>query len=356
MENIFCLKIRNFVYSRGGNPTVNLLERRMAKLEEGVDAVCFSSGMGAIATTLLSVLKKGDTLMMSDIVYGSTLSLAQDILTKFGIKTITIDLVNLNQLERTLKNQKKVKAVFFETPCNPTLKIINISSVKKLADKFNSLIIVDNTLATPYFQKPLKHGADIVIHSLSKYLNGHGDVLGGVTIAKEQRFIDNLKFSYMCHLGTVMDANSAFLILRGLKTFEPRMKAHEENAKSISLFLKKHPRVTEVIYPGLSNFGYKSTHRKQMTGDGAIISFYLKKFPHKKVEEFLKRLSIFKLAVSFGGTESLIEYPLYMTHRHYLKDKTARPYKQLKNLIRLSVGLENVKDLVADLKKGLSYL
>lgn len=349
VENLFSLKEKNFIYTRGGNPTVNLLEQRLAKIEHGADAVCFSSGIGAISTTLISLLKSGDSILVSDTLYGSSMGFIQNILGKFKVKIVVADLSNGQELAK-LFSKNHFAVVYLETPCNPSLKLIDIKLVAKFAHKQQAKVVVDNTFATPLFQQPLNLGADVVIHSLTKYLNGHGDALGGVAISKDQAYIDTLKFMYMCDIGTVLDPNSAFLILRGLKTFAIRMKQHEQNALAVAKFLEKHEQVIKVIYPGLDSFPQQELKNKQMSGNGAIISIYLK----QDVQQFLQKLKLFKLAVSLGDTESLVEYPLYMTHRHYLQHQDSQVYKELKPLIRLSIGLEDATDLIADLKNALA--
>ncbi len=354
-DDIFSLKERNFVYTRGGNPTVNMLEDRLAELEGGRGAVCFSSGMGAISSVLMSLLKPGDVLVASDVLYGSSAALINNILQKYGVIIKTMDLSDEVEYEKYVKNNKGVKAVFFETPCNPTLKLIDIKKISQLTKKYQptAKVVVDNTFLTPYVQTPLALGADIVVHSLTKYLNGHGDALGGVAIAKDQDYIDLLKFGYMCDLGTVMDPNSAFLILRGLKTLDVRMDKHQKSALKVAQFLEKHPKVKSVIYPGLSGYKYSKVAKKQMTGNGAIISFYLHETQTDKIEAFIKKLKLFALAVSLGDAESLIQYPLYMTHREYLKHPDSDSYRQLQSLIRMSIGLEDVDDLIEDISRAL---
>ncbi len=353
LEKIFSFQEKNFVYTRGGNPTVNLLEARLAKLEKGKDAVCFSSGMGAISSTLMSLLKSGDTLVVSDVVYGSTMGFVKNILKKFQVKIKVIDLTDIEALKNLLKQDKNIKAIFFETPCNPTLKLIDIKAVSDLASQYNAKVIVDNTFSAGYIQKPLEFGADIVVHSLTKYINGHGDALGGVAISKDEQYITKLKFMYMCDIGSVMDPNSAFLILRGLKTLDIRMRKHQDNALKVAQFLEQQNSISKVIYPGLQNYEFKHIKDKQMNGNGAIIAFHLQNKDISQVKHFIEKLNVFKLAVSLGDTESLIEYPLLMTHREYMNDIESKVYKQLESLVRLSIGLEDNNDLIDDLKQAL---
>ncbi len=355
IDDIFSLKERDFVYTRGGNPNVNLLEQRLAVLEKGVDAVCFGSGMGAISTTLFSLLKPTDTIIVSDVLYGSAFSFITNILGSLGIKVLVHDFNDLKGLESNIKKYKPT-VIYFETPCNPTLKLIDIEKVSNLSHRFNASVVVDNTFATPFLQNPLEFGADIVLHSLTKYINGHGDALGGVVIAKNQGYIDKLKFAYMCELGTVMDPHSAYLITRGLKTLTLRMEKHQDNARKVAKFLISRSEVEKVIYPGLQNYKWREIRNKQMKGDGGVISFYLKDTSVNRVKKFVERLNLFKLAVSLGDTESLVEYPLYMTHREYLNDSGSETYRELKTLVRLSIGLEDSTDLINDLEQAFKSL
>ncbi|MCL4374257.1 aminotransferase class I/II-fold pyridoxal phosphate-dependent enzyme [Patescibacteria group bacterium] len=353
MEDVFTLNQKNFVYTRGGNPTVNVLEHKIAKLENGADAVCFSSGIAAISTTLFSLVKTGDTLVASDVLYGSSMSFIKNVLTRYGIKVVITDLSDIDKLQSVLKVDKNVKAIFFETPCNPTLKLIDIKKIAAIAYKYRVKTVVDNTLASTYFQKPLDFGSDIVVHSLTKYYNGHGTALGGAAISKDADYITMLKFSFMCEIGSCMDPMSAFLILNGLKTYEIRMKQHEQNALKIARFLEKNRKVKKVIYPGLKSYPYKTLLKKQMRGYGSIVSFYLNTNSIRQIEQFISRLQTFTLAVSFGETRSLVSYPLKMSHREYLNEKNSSTFKTLSFLIRLSIGLENPHILIEDLKNSL---
>jgi methionine-gamma-lyase len=356
VERVFSLKERNFVYTRGGNPTVNLLESRLAELEKGIDAVCFSSGMGAISTTLISLLQSGDSIIVSDVIYGSSYVFIKNILSKFGIRVYIEDFDDLENIQNILTKDKHVKVIYFETPCNPTLKLIDIQAIVKLAKITNAKVVVDNTFATPIFQNPLDLGADIVVHSLTKYLNGHGDALGGVAISRDQKYIDSLKFGYMCEIGASMDPNSASLILRGLKTLYIRMKLHESNATKVAEFLTTHPKISKVIYPALDNYQYKDIAINQMSGHGGIVSIYMKENNPEKIKSFIESLSLFKIAASLGDADSLVAYPLFMTHRSYLSDEKSIVYNGMLSLIRLSIGLEHDEDLVNDLKHALDHV
>jgi len=350
LEDTFTLKKRGFVYTRGGNPTVNLLEKRIAKLEDGVDGVCFSSGMGAISSVLFSFLKPDDEIIASSILYGSAHSFIEHFLTRYNIKAKFVDFSDINKVESEITN--KTKVIYFETPTNPTLEVYDIEKIANIAHKYNIKVVVDNTFLTPYFQNPLKLGADVVVHSMTKYLNGHGDALGGIAIAKEQDYIDYLKFGIMSEIGTVLDPNSAFLILRGLKTLSIRMEEHQKNAIKIANFLNNHKKVKKVYYPGLDDFPYKEVVKKQMKGYGAIVSFEIWG-DFNKTRKFIETLKIPALAVSLGDCETLVEHPLSMTHRTYLEKPDSEEFKKLENLVRISVGLEDVDEIIEDIDTAL---
>jgi methionine-gamma-lyase len=356
-QEIFSFKQRNFVYSRGGNPTVNLLERKLADLEKAGGGVCFSSGMGAISTTLMSLLSQGDTLLLSDMLYGAIHGLAKLLGRKYGIKVRCIDLTDIRELEETLKQDKSIKVIFFETPCNPTLKAIDIHTVCRIAHRHGDVkVIIDNTIATPFTQKPLTLGADIVVHSLSKQLNGHSDVLGGVAISNDTAYIDSLKFMYLCHFGATMDAACAHVILRGLQTAKIRIEAAENSAQEVAEYLSCHKKIKRVMYCGLNSYEYKDIAQKQMSGNGTIISFHLKDSRYSTISKFLSHLNTFKLSVSFGGVESQIEYPLHMTHRDYLEHHDTKAENGLHGLLRISVGLNDPEILIQDLKEALKSI
>ncbi len=353
LDQIFSLKKRGYIYTRGGNPTVNLLERRLAEVENGVDGVCFSSGMGAISSVLMSNLKAGDHIIAHDTLYGSAHSFIEHLLTRYGIDVTFCDLRDYKQLEDNFRENTKV--VYFESPSNPMLELIDISRVSRIAHKYDVKVVVDNTFMSPYFQNPLDLGADIVLHSLTKYINGHGDIVGGVAISKDQSYIDYLKFGFMCEFGSSLDPNSAFLALRGLKTLAIRMEEHQKTALKLAKFLDTSDKIERVIYPGLDSFEQKDIRLKQMKGDGAIISFIMKG-DIKDAYKVIENVSIPILAVSLGDCDSLIEHPLSMTHRSYLEHPESETYKKLEKLVRVSVGLEDADDLIEDFANALKQI
>lgn len=350
----FAGKENGYIYSRLGNPTVAVAENKIALLEKGESCVGTSSGMGAISSTLWTILKSGDHILADKVLYGCTFALLSYGLTKFGIQVEFIDMSDLNMVKSSLKENTKV--IYLETPANPDLKVCDINLISSISHSFNNQIqiIVDNTFGTPYCQNPLTLGADIVVHSATKYLNGHGDVIAGFVVGKKETIDDIRLLGIKDMTGAVLSPHDASLIIRGLKTFEIRMKKHCDNAITIANFLSTHPKVKKVYYPGLSTHQKFEIAKKQMKNFGGIVSFELKDgFDAGK--KLLNCLNLCSLAVSLGDTETLIQHPASMTHSSYSKE-------ELKNaglsegLVRLSVGIEDVEDIIEDLKKGLDLI
>ncbi len=341
-------KHKGYDYSRTHNPTRTALERNIASLEEGNYGLAFSSGMSAI-TAITHMLSAGDHIICSDDVYGGTFRLFDKVLKKFNLEFDFIDLTSLQSMERYIKNTTKL--VWLESPSNPLLKLINIELIACIAKKHNILVVVDNTFATPFFQKPLKLGADIVMHSTTKYLNGHSDVIGGALVMNDQELYDKLQFLQNA-AGGVPGPFDCFLVLRGIKTLAIRMERHAENALKIAQFLENHPKVRRVIYPGLSSHPQHELAQKQMSGFGGIITFFIKG-GLKAARRFLERVKIFSLAESLGGVESLIEHPAIMTHASLPKEVREK-IGISDELIRVSVGIEHVDDLISDLAQALT--
>ncbi|MFO7881251.1 MAG: PLP-dependent aspartate aminotransferase family protein [Kosmotogaceae bacterium] len=348
-EDTFDFKRKAYVYTRGGNPTINLLERRLAALEKGIDSVAFSSGMAAITTVLLSLLKKDDEIIAHRNLYGSTFSALNSLLPNYGIKTNFTDMTEIETLKDMITD--KTRVIFFETPTNPSMEIIDIEAVVGLAKKYGISVVVDNTFATPYFQRPLEYGVDVVVHSATKYISGHGDVVGGIAISKDQDYIHKLKFGYMCELGGVMSPFDAWLLLRGLKTLHLRMERHNSNALELSEYLKNNSKVERVLHPFLKSHPGHSIAQRQMSGFGGIVSFELKG-DLDIAETFVKKLKMLKLAVSLGDAETLVEIPALMTHRDYPEDKL-HEFGFKKKTIRISTGLENSADIISDVKQAM---
>ena len=349
----FALEEAGYIYTRLGNPTTTTLENKIAALEEGETAVATSSGMGAISSTLWTVLKAGDHVVTDKTLYGCTFALMNHGLTRFGVEVTFVDTSNLEEVKNAMKENTRV--IYLETPANPNLKIVDLEALSKLAHTNpNTLVIVDNTFATPYMQKPLKLGVDIVVHSATKYLNGHGDVIAGLVVTK-QELADQIRFVGLKDMtGAVLGPQEAYYIIRGLKTFEIRMERHCKNARTIADFLNKHPKVEKVYYPGLETHPGYEIAKKQMKNFGAMISFELKG-GFEAGKTLLNNLKLCSLAVSLGDTETLIQHPASMTHSPYTKEE--REVAGITDgLVRLSVGLENVEDIIADLEYGLEKI
>jgi cystathionine gamma-lyase len=340
-------KHKGYDYSRTRNPTRVALEQNIASLEEGRYGLAFSSGMSA-AASIAQLLKSGDHILCCDDVYGGTFRLFENVLKQFRLESDFVDMTRITSLEGDIK--KNTKLIWLESPSNPLLKCIDIEAVAGMAKTHHILTVVDNTFATPFFQKPLNLGADIVMHSTTKYLNGHSDVVGGAVVINDQEIYERLQFLQNA-VGAVPGPFDCFLVLRGIKTLAVRMERHEMNAMKLARFLENHPRVLRTIYPGLESHPDHAVAKKQMSGFGGIITFFIKG-GLDAARDFLERVKVFSLAESLGGVESLIEHPAIMTHASVpkeIREKTGIT----DNLIRLSVGIENIEDLIADLRNAL---
>lgn len=333
---------KEYEYTRLGNPTRHALEALIAELEGGVRGFAFASGMAGIHA-VLSLFKPGDHLILADDIYGGTFRLVDEILSKSGL---TYDLVDFSDLSvLTEKFKPETVAVYFESPSNPLLKIHDIAQIVALAKSHGALTVVDNTFATPYFQRPLELGADIVLHSGTKYLGGHSDVISGLVTTNSEKLADQIGF-LQNSIGSVLGPNDSWLVLRGIKTLALRMEAHAANAKKLALFLDASPYVSKVYFPGLKQDPGHELAKKQMDGFGGMISFELA--DESKVKPFVESLKYILLAESLGGVESLIEVPSVITHASV--PKALREKAGIKDsLIRLSVGIEDATDLIADL-------
>lgn len=349
----FALEEAGYIYTRLGNPTTTVLEEKIAALEEGEAAVAMSSGMGAISSTLWTILKAGDHIVTDKTLYGCTFALMCHGLTRFGVEVSFVDTSNLEEVKNAMKENTRV--VYLETPANPNLKIVDLEEISKIAHTNpNTLVVVDNTFATPYIQKPLKLGVDIVVHSVTKYLNGHGDVIAGLVVTNKT-LADQIRFIGLKDMtGAVLGPQDAYYIVRGMKTFEIRMERHCKNAKVVAEFLDKHPKIKKVYYPGLETHEGYNIVKKQMKDFGGMISFELKG-GYEAGKTLLNNLKLCSLAVSLGDTETLIQHPASMTHSPYTKEEREAA-GITDGLVRLSVGLENVEDIIADLEQGLKKI
>ncbi len=341
---------RGFEYTRSGNPTRLALEKKIASVENARHGLVFSSGLAAETTTFLALLKSGDHIIASDDLYGGTERLLRRVLSETGI---TYEMRDLTGTEPLKDIPERTRMVYFETPSNPLLRIVDIKEVSTQARDEGLLIVVDNTFATPYFQNPLDLGADVVIHSTTKYINGHSDSLGGAVVTNDVDHYEQLKF-YQNATGAVLSPFDSFLTMRGLKTLSVRMKEHEKNAAEIANFLKSHRMIERVFYPGLPEHQGHEIAARQMRGFGGMLSFTIRS-DADGVRRFLSHLNYIALAESLGGVESLIEVPALMTHAG-LPESVRQAHGITDSLIRLSVGIEDVEDLIWDIDQALSFL
>lgn len=342
-----------YIYSRLGNPTNNAVEEKVALLEGAEAGVSFGSGMGAITSSIWPFIQSGDHILTSKTLYGCTHAFFEGI-QKFNIEVDFVDVSEIQNVKDNLKENTKI--VYLETPANPTLDIADIEEISKLAKENNpeSLIIVDNTFATPYLQQPLSLGADIVVHSATKYLNGHGDVIAGFACGSNELMGQVRLEGLKDFTGAVLSPNDAFLINRGLKTLEIRMEKHVSNAKKVVEFLQDHPNVEKIYYPGLEDFKGHQVAKKQMKEPGAMVSFEVKGgVPGGKT--VMDNVGLASLAVSLGDAETLIQHPAGMTHSTYTKEQLADAGIP-EGLVRLSVGLEDVEDVIEDLRQALDLI
>lgn len=340
---------KEYEYSRSGNPTRFALEELIADLEGGVRGFAFASGLAGIHA-VFSLFQTGDHILLGDDVYGGTFRLFDNVLTKNGLEYTIVDTSNLAQIEEAI--QDNTKALYLETPSNPLLKITDLKAGAAIAKNHNLLTIVDNTFATPYFQKPLELGADIVLHSGTKYLGGHSDVVAGLVTTNNQELADQIGY-YQNAIGSVLGPQDSWLMQRGIKTLSVRMEEHQKNAYAVAELLVNHPEVEAVYYPGLTTHNNHEIAKQQMSGYSGMVSFTLKN--DADAIPFVEALQLFILAESLGGVESLVEIPSVMTHASVPKEK--REKAGIKDgLIRLSVGIEYAQDLLDDLNQAFTQL
>jgi cystathionine gamma-synthase len=330
-------------YARGGNPTRQAFERALASLEGGSRGFAFSSGLGA-ETSLLLTLSPGDHVVLADDVYGGTYRLLSAVLGRWGLSHSTVDLAEPDRLASSLTPETKL--VWVETPSNPLLKIVDIGSVSALAHEHGARVVVDGTFATPALQRPLSLGADAVVHSVTKYLGGHSDLIGGAIVTNDEEWIEQLGFLVNA-VGAVPGPMDSYLALRGLKTLSVRMRAHCDGARAVAGYLARHPSVTQVYYPGLEGHPGHEVARRQMADFGGMVSF--RTGSAERANEIARRTELFFLAESLGGVESLIEVPGSMTHASVAGSALEVP----DDLVRLSVGIEHPDDLIEDLDRAL---
>ncbi|WP_206485334.1 methionine gamma-lyase [Thalassotalea sp. G2M2-11] len=340
-----------FIYTRLGNPTTRQLEMRVAAMEGMEDAAATATGMAAVSGALLANLAAGDHIISSKAVYGCTFALISHMLTKFGIEVSFVDMSEPENITEVIKDNTKM--VFLESPINPNLEVLDLERILAICKQHQLISVVDNTFMTPVLQQPAKMGADIIIHSATKYLNGHGDVVAGI-ICGSKEMIEHIKLTALKDIGGTMSPHDAWLILRGLKTLHLRVERHCQNAQLVAEFLESHPKVARVYYPGLASHSGHRFIGKQMKAAGGVIAFEL----HTDLKggaDFINRMQLFSIAVSLGDAESLIQHPASMTHSPY-SDEERREAGISDSLIRISAGLENVTDLIEDLKQSLDAI
>lgn len=339
-----------YIYSRVGNPTVSVLESRLASLEGGEAGLATASGMGAIAATLWTLVKAGDAVVADQTLYGCTYAYLQHGLARLGVDVRFADLTRPEELEAALDD--KTRVVLFESPANPNMRLIDIAAVSAIARRHGALTIVDNTYCTPYLQRPLELGADLVVHSGTKYLGGHGDLRAGAVIGPQETIQQIRFFGIKEMTGACISALDAYLVLRGLKTLELRMDRHCASAQTLAELLEGHPAVERVWYPGLESFPQRDLARQQMLKPGGMIALELRGGYEAGVR-FMDRLRLVTRAVSLGDCETLAQHPASMTHSTYAPEERAK-HGISEGLVRLSVGLETWADLAADLTQALA--
>jgi cystathionine gamma-lyase len=342
---------KGYSYSRSANPTVRALEKKLRVLENGADSACFATGMAAIQAVLLTFLNAGEHAIVSDVAYGGTYRLCTKVFARFGVEFTFADTSNPDAVRRSLRANTRL--ILTETPANPTLKYTDISAISEIARSARVLHAVDNTFLTPYFQRPLELGADLVIHSTTKYFDGHNATVGGAVVSANKdldaqvRFIQNAT-------GTILSPQVAWLTLQGSKTLSARMDQQSSNAMAIARFLEKHPMVERVCYPGLESFAQHDLAKRQASGFGAMIWFEVRGGVEAG-KKLMNSLRVWTLAENLGSVESLVTHPVTMTHAD-VEEKERKRVGITDGLVRLSTGMEHVEDLIEDLRRGLDAL
>jgi len=340
-----------YIYTRIGNPTIYALERQIALLENGFGGIAVSSGMAAVNVIYQAFLAHGDHMVSTDAVYGPSRAIMENHYPKYGVESTYLNTTDIKNIERAFRPNTKL--LYIETPANPTMDITDLAACAEIAHKHNALLVVDNTFCSPYLQNPLKFGADIVFHSMTKFINGHADVVAGIIVAKEKTIYTKLR-AMMVNLGCNMDPHQAFLVMRGVKTLGIRVERATNNAEKIALFLEKHPKVAWVKYPGLHSHPQYELAKIQMESGGSMISFGLKG-GYDAAKILMDNVHLALLAVSLGGVETLIQHPASMTHSKVSQEGKIKA-GITDDLIRFSVGIEDVNDIINDLSNGLDKL
>jgi methionine-gamma-lyase len=346
-----------YIYSRWGNPTFTEAEQKIAALETfhlNIEAkgILHASGMAAISTLFLSNLKKGDKVLTHFSLYGGSDEILSKLFPEIGIEAVIVDLKQLEKVEDIIKNDKSIKMMYIETPANPTIQCVDIEALTKIARKHNLIVACDNTFATPYLQQPFKYGVDFIVHSTTKFLNGHGTAIGGILLGRDIKFMKTKATKVHRLLGGNSNPFDAFLLIQGIKTLEIRMDRHCENAIKVAKFLEQHPAVSKVNYTGLPSHPDYTIAQKQMKYAGGMLSFELKKGLQGGID-FMNKLKMCVRAVSLGTVDTLLSHPASMTHYGVPKEQREK-YGITDGMIRMNVGIENSEDIIADLEQALS--
>lgn len=336
-----------YIYTRLGNPTQAALEEKVADLEGGEAALAFASGMGAISAVLMALVRAGDHVLYGDAIYGCTYAFVHEVLGRFGVAAAAVDCSDPAAVEAAV--QENTRVLVLETPANPTMKLADIRALADICHRRGIIMVVDNTFMSPYLQRPLQMGADVVVHSATKYIGGHGDVIAGIAVGRKA-FIDEVRMTTLKNIGAVIAPFDAWLLLRGLKTLHVRMDRHSENALRVAQYLEGHPAVAQVWYPGLTSFPQYDLARRQMDAPGGILAFEVRGGVEAG-RRLMNHVKLCQVAVSLGDADTLIQHPASMTHA------VVPPEDRLKmgisdGLVRLSVGLEDPRDLIADLEQA----
>ncbi len=347
----FSGKSDGYIYTRIANPTIRAFEKNIAELENGFDGIATSSGMAAITSVYMALLGAGSHIVSSDAVYGPARGVLEQDFSRFNVEASFVNTSKIENIIAALRPHTKV--LYIETPANPTMEITDIVACAKIAKEHNILLVVDNTFCSPYLQKPLDLGADVVLHSITKFINGHADIVGGVIVAKDPELYKKIRHS-MVYMGCNMDPTQAFMVIRGVKTLAIRIDRAQESAMKIAEFLQTHPNVAWINYPGLKSHPQHELAKTQMKGFGSMMSFGLKG-GYEAGKKLMDHLHLAILAVSLGGVETLIQHPASMTHAGVSKEnKLAAGITD--DLVRFSVGIEDVEDIIEDLRQGLTKI
>lgn len=349
--DLFAGREKGFIYTRIGNPTIEALENKLAELENGCGGIALASGMAAVTTVYMALLAQGEHIICTSAVYGPSRGVLDSHFAKFGVEASFVDTANLEEIEKAIKPNTKV--LYLETPANPTIVLTDIKKASEIAHKHGITVVVDNTFSSPYLQKPLDLGADVALHSLTKFINGHADIVGGALVAKDPEVYQKLRKT-MVYMGGNMDPHQAYMVIRGVKTLSLRVDRAQESSMKVAEYLENHPKVAWAKYPGLKSFPQYDLAKEQMNGPGAMISFELKGGYDAGVT-LMNNVHLALLAVSLGGVETLIQHPASMTHAGLPKE--AREQANITDgLVRFAVGIENVEDIIADLDQALAKI